>query len=168
MKFEDVADYRMDATPYQETTQGRNMTRCQDMTQCQIFKAYAHLKKECAKLRKLSMKDELTGYYNYSFLMNTLNCEIERTKRSGLSTSIIMADIDHFKRINDEFGHESGNTALQWVTRIWRENIRKMDFPCRYGGEEFVFILPNEILANAVTTARTPQEKTGTAAPDAG
>jgi diguanylate cyclase (GGDEF)-like protein len=129
------------------------------MNNCRIYDAYVRLKLECARLKKLSIKDELTGYYNYAFLMNTLNNEIERTKRSGLSTSIIMADIDFFKRINDKFGHEMGNVVLRRASRIWKENIRKMDFPCRYGGEEFVFILPGENLANAVKMAERLRSK---------
>ncbi len=124
-----------------------------DMSKCQIYDDYIRLKMECERLRKLSIKDELTGYYNYSFLMNTLSCEMERSRRSGLPTSIIMADIDFFKRINDRFGHESGNIALQWASKILKKTIRRMDFPCRYGGEEFLFILPNEKLSNAVKMA---------------
>jgi len=133
------------------------------MNNCRIYDAYVRLKLECERLKKLSIKDELTGYYNYAFLMSTLNNEIERTKRSGLSTSIIMADIDFFKRINDRFGHELGNVVLRRASRIWKENIRKMDFPCRYGGEEFVFILPNESLANAVKMAERLRSKLETA-----
>ena len=124
-----------------------------DIKQCQFYDDYIRLKKECERLKKLSIKDELTGYYNYAFLLNTLDCEMERTRRSGLPTSIIMADIDFFKRINDQFGHECGNTALRWASTIFKRNIRRMDFPCRYGGEEFVFVLPNEGLANAVKMA---------------
>jgi len=123
------------------------------MTSCQIYTDYLRLKKECKLLRSKAIKDELTGYYNYSFLMNTLESEIERTRRSGLPTSLIMGDIDFFKKVNDRFGHESGNKALQWATRIFKENIRKMDIPCRYGGEEFVFIIPCEDLFNTVNTA---------------
>ncbi len=136
------------------------LVRCPiDMKSCQIYDAYLRLKKECERLRALSIKDELTGYYNYSFLMNTLDCEMERTKRSGLPTSIIMVDIDFFKRINDRFGHESGNIALRWASKIFKENIRKMDFPCRYGGEEFLFILPNENLISAVKMAERLRQK---------
>jgi len=124
-----------------------------DIKQCQFYDDYIRLKKECERLKKLSIKDELTGYYNYAFLLNTLHCEMERTRRSGLPTSIIMADIDFFKRINDQFGHECGNTALRWASTIFKRNIRRMDFPCRYGGEEFVFVLPNEGLANAAKMA---------------
>lgn len=130
-----------------------------DIKKCLIYADYIRLKKECERLRSLSIKDELTGYYNYSFLMNTLDCEMERTRRSGLPTSIIMVDIDFFKRINDQFGHESGNISLRWATRILKENIRKMDFPCRYGGEEFLFILPNEKLINAVKMAERLRQK---------
>ena len=124
-----------------------------DIEKCQFYNDYLRLKKECERLKKLSIKDELTGYYNYAFLLNTLHCEMERSRRSGLPTSLIMADIDFFKRINDQFGHECGNIALKWASKILKQNIRRMDFPCRYGGEEFVFILPNEKLGNAVKMA---------------
>jgi diguanylate cyclase (GGDEF)-like protein len=124
-----------------------------DMDDCRIYQDYLRLKKDYQRLQKLSIKDDLTGYYNYAFLMTTLSNEMERTRRSGLSCAIIMADIDYFKITNDQFGHEAGNLALKQVSRLWKQNIRKVDFPCRYGGEEFLFILPNEKLIQAVHMA---------------
>jgi diguanylate cyclase (GGDEF)-like protein len=126
---------------------------------CPDKKKYETMKKAYRRLKRFSIRDELTGYYNYSFLVTTLNNEMERTRRSGLPCCIILADIDHFKIINDEFGHESGNLALKAVTRLWKQNIRQVDYPCRYGGEEFLFILPNEKLINAIQTAERLREK---------
>jgi diguanylate cyclase (GGDEF)-like protein len=125
-----------------------------DMDDCRIYQDYLRLKKDYQRLQKLSIKDDLTGYYNYAFLMTTLSNEMERTRRSGLSCAIIMADIDHFKIVNDEFGHEAGNLALKRVSSLWKQNIRKVDFPCRYGGEEFLFILPNETMPQAIHMAK--------------
>ena len=126
---------------------------------CSVYQDYLSLKKAYQRLKRFAIKDELTGYYNYSFLMATLGNEMERTRRSGLPCCIVLADIDHFKVINDEFGHESGNLALQAVTGLWKRNIRQVDYACRYGGEEFLFILPNEKLANAIHTAERLRKK---------
>jgi len=78
---------------------------------------------------------------------------MERTRRTGLVTSLIMFDLDHFKRVNDTLGHEAGNTALKWISKLIRENIRIIDIPCRYGGEEFTIILPGIRLGQAVSAA---------------
>lgn len=78
---------------------------------------------------------------------------MERTRRTGLSTGFIMIDLDHFKRLNDTFGHEEGNKALKWFSDILRNNLRRIDIPCRYGGEEFAIILPGIRLSQAVQAA---------------
>jgi len=111
------------------------------------------LKQECETLRNLARIDELTEFYNFRYLKNSLESEMERTRRSGLSTGLIMADLDHFKRINDTYGHQNGNLALKEVARIWKSSIRKIDIPCRYGGEEFIIILPNSSIYDVIQTA---------------
>ncbi len=126
---------------------------------CPVYQDYIALQKAYRRLKRFSIKDELTGYYNYSFLMATLGNEMERTRRSGLPCCIILADIDHFKSINDKFGHEAGNLTLKTITGLWKQNIRQVDYPCRYGGEEFLFILPNEKLFNAIHTAERLRKK---------
>ena len=138
----------------------KNKKKCPaGISDCPVYKDYTSLKKAYQRLKRFSIRDELTGYYNHSFLVTILGNEMERTRRSGLSCCIIMADIDYFKRINDNFGHESGNLVLKAVTRLWKQNIRQVDYPCRYGGEEFLFILPNEKLVNAIQTAERLREK---------
>jgi diguanylate cyclase (GGDEF)-like protein len=64
-----------------------------------------------------------------------------------------MIDLDNFKRLNDDYGHEAGNKALQWSSSLWRSNIRRIDLPCRYGGEEFSIILPGSRLIQSVRAA---------------
>lgn len=94
------------------------------------------------ELRRLATTDALTGLYNRRFLDATLHTEYNRAVRSHSPLAVIMFDIDHFKRFNDTHGHELGDRVLQMVARCLRELVRPFDYPCRYGGEEFVVILP--------------------------
>jgi diguanylate cyclase (GGDEF)-like protein len=82
-----------------------------------------------------------------------LEQEIERTQRSAQPTSLIMLDIDFFKKVNDDWGHEIGNQALVHISRQIEETVRKLDIACRYGGEEFAIILPNTDLAASIPVA---------------
>jgi diguanylate cyclase (GGDEF)-like protein/PAS domain S-box-containing protein len=93
-------------------------------------------------LRRTSTTDALTGLYNRRFLDATLNAEFVRSERSLVPLSVLMMDIDHFKKFNDTHGHDQGDRVLQMVARVMREQVRSFDFPCRYGGEEYVAILP--------------------------
>lgn len=95
-----------------------------------------------AELRRLSSTDGLTGLYNRRFLDQTLAGEIERSNRYKIPLSILMFDVDHFKRFNDTYGHDQGDRVLKAISREMQQTFRKVDFSCRYGGEEFVVILP--------------------------
>ena len=106
-----------------------------------------------AELRKLSSTDGLTGLYNRRFLDTTLEHEIKRAVRYELPISVIMFDVDHFKNFNDTYGHEQGDSVLQAIAEAMWECMRKVDFPCRYGGEEFVGILPGTPLDGAMIAA---------------
>jgi diguanylate cyclase (GGDEF)-like protein len=86
--------------------------------------------------------DAMTGLYNNKYVNERLNDEIERSSRYGTSLSIIMFDIDHFKNVNDTFGHQFGDDIIVQIAQIIRENIRKIDVAGRVGGEEFIVILP--------------------------
>ena len=93
-------------------------------------------------LRRTSTTDALTGLFNRRFLDATLSAEFTRALRSQTDLSILMIDIDHFKKFNDTHGHDQGDRVLQMVSRCLQETVRAFDFPCRYGGEEYVAILP--------------------------
>lgn len=96
------------------------------------------------ELRRLSTTDALTGLYNRRHLDATLSREFDRTARAGNPPlSIIMIDIDHFKKFNDTHGHDQGDRVLKAVALCLRDSLRQHDVPCRYGGEEFLAILPN-------------------------
>jgi len=95
------------------------------------------------ELEKLAITDGLTGAYNHRHFRTRLDEEFQRAKRYGSHLSCIMMDIDHFKHINDAFGHGQGDTVLKEITDLIRKNVRNTDIVARYGGEEFVALLPN-------------------------
>lgn len=103
--------------------------------------------------KELSNRDELTGVYNRRYFFERLEREVERGKRYNSIFSIVMLDLDHFKRYNDNFGHLSGDRALREVARALEENTRKVDIIARYGGEEFVTILPETDKEDAALVA---------------
>jgi len=93
-------------------------------------------------LRTQSIKDALTGLYNRRYLEEMLEREIRRAVRAGHSLGILMIDLDHFKKFNDTYGHDAGDTVLRETAAFLGRSIRVEDIACRYGGEEFVVILP--------------------------
>ena len=105
------------------------------------------------ELRRLAQTDGLTGLYNRRFLDQSMETEFHRARRTGNSLSVIMFDIDHFKRFNDTYGHDQGDRVLQSVADTLRAALRNYDLPCRYGGEEFLAILPNTDAAGAYAVA---------------
>ena len=94
------------------------------------------------KLKKLASNDELTGCVNFRMTMELLENEIARSRRYQKQFTIVMIDIDHFKRINDDYGHLAGNDALIAFSDILKKSVRNIDTVGRYGGEEFLIILP--------------------------
>ncbi|MGI6286014.1 diguanylate cyclase [Neomoorella humiferrea] len=100
-------------------------------------------KKMEEELYRLSITDPLTGVYNRRYFIQTLEQEIERVRRSGQPLSVIMADLDHFKNINDRFGHAVGDQVLKAMAASFKERLRKTDCLARWGGEEFVILLPD-------------------------
>ena len=96
-----------------------------------------------AQLREQAIRDPLTGLYNRRYLEETLRRELARAERDGHPLSIIMGDIDHFKQLNDTYGHPAGDEVLRTLGRLLQHHARSSDIPCRYGGEEFVVVLPD-------------------------
>jgi diguanylate cyclase (GGDEF)-like protein len=93
------------------------------------------------KLEEVSITDDLTQIFNHRYLMSRLHYEFERAKRYGLTISLMMLDIDHFKVYNDNNGHLAGDDALRKVAKLIHDAIRETDIVGRYGGEEFAIIL---------------------------
>ncbi|MCE1225233.1 MAG: diguanylate cyclase [Geobacteraceae bacterium] len=107
------------------------------------------------QLRLMSVTDPLTGVYNRRFLQETLLKELYRAERHGDPFSLIMLDLDHFKRINDSYGHEAGDRVLRHVVTLIQKRIRSSDCLARWGGEEFMLLLPHTPLAAANALAET-------------
>jgi len=94
------------------------------------------------KVKNLAITDDLTGLYNFRYIKDRLEEEVKRAQRFIHPLALIMADIDHFKEFNDAYGHLEGNKALQNIADILRSNVREVDIVGRFGGEEFIIILP--------------------------
>ncbi|MGE3163785.1 MAG: diguanylate cyclase [Planctomycetota bacterium] len=105
------------------------------------------------ELRVQSILDPLTGTYNRHFLLTQLEKEIERSQRSGRPLTMAFIDVDGFKEVNDTFGHPQGDLVLQQIANLLRDSVRKTDFICRYGGDEFVVLLTDTDLAAAEAKA---------------
>lgn len=95
-----------------------------------------------AQLREQAIRDPLTGLYNRRYLNETIQRELARAKRAALPIAILMFDIDHFKQVNDTYGHEAGDLLLKSLAGILLRESRRSDIACRFGGEEFCVIMP--------------------------
>ena len=100
------------------------------------------LRRTNEELQEISITDSLTGLYNRRYMMEALTNEISRSGRMGHGFTVLMIDIDRFKKYNDTHGHLAGDDLLIQVAALFRESIRDMDLAARYGGEEFLIILP--------------------------
>jgi diguanylate cyclase (GGDEF)-like protein len=111
------------------------------------------LRRKNEELERLSVTDGLTGLYNRRRLMETLTDETRRSQRLKHTFAVLMVDVDHFKKYNDSFGHQAGDTVLTKVAALLREATREVDFVARYGGEEFLILLPETGMGEALDIA---------------
>ena len=104
-------------------------------------------------LREQAIHDGLTGLYNRLYLEETFERELYRLERNNQPLSVLMIDLDHLKGINDIYGHAAGDAALRELGKLIKKNIRASDMPCRYGGDEFILVMPETKLDTAVRRA---------------
>lgn len=112
----------------------------------------------CEKLSSLAVSDPLTGIFNHRYFQEQLNVELLRAKRYKHDLSVIMFDIDNFKTYNDRLGHQEGDRVLKFVAGSMKDHVREVDIVCRYGGDEFVIILPFTSKKGALFVAQKIRE----------
>jgi len=127
--------------------------------ECPYSEELVQLRSQVRILEREIRTDALTGLFNFRHFSETLEQEVERSNRNGSPLALIMVDLDHFKQVNDTWGHETGNRALQLAAAVLREDVRRIDAVCRYGGEEMALILPDTPLPRAIKVAERLRER---------
>lgn len=113
------------------------------------YRLKGEVKNAMKRMAEMSTRDELTGLYNRRYFMDILDRGVAEANRYTKDLVLCMFDLDHFKKVNDTYGHPAGDKVLIEVSKILNNSIRKSDIPCRYGGEEFVVLFPSTDLADA-------------------
>ena len=138
------------------------MTKIGDSTQKKLLMAYEKIEKQKVELSKaydkmetLARTDPLTGLSNRRDFLEKLQFEITRFERTQIPFSIILCDIDDFKQVNDQYGHDSGDYVLAGIADIMKSTIRKQDIVGRWGGEEFILLLPDAQLGGGKRAAES-------------
>ena len=131
----------------------------QVLAQQQAEQHLAEMEAMNRQLEEISVRDALTGLYNRRYFADRLEQEFHRGERHHRPSSLIMVDIDHFKRVNDTYGHQVGDVVLRGVAQILVDQTRTIDIAGRYGGEEFAVILPETPLADAHQVAERLRER---------
>ena len=108
-----------------------------------------HLRNRLEESIEASIVDPLTGLHNRRYMETHLTTLVDEARRTGRSLSVLLADIDHFKQVNDTYGHDVGDAVLREFSTRFRRNTRGIDLACRYGGEEFLVIMPDTAMARA-------------------
>ncbi|RJQ50937.1 MAG: GGDEF domain-containing protein [Nitrospiraceae bacterium] len=113
----------------------------------------AELKNSNEKLKMLANKDGLTGIYNHRFFQEFLDREVERAERYSRNLSLIIMDIDHFRKVNEAYGYNQGDLVLRALAELFQQVVRKPDIVVRYGGEEFAVVIPEADIRKAIIIA---------------
>lgn len=116
-------------------------------------------------LKEQTIRDPLTGLFNRRYMEEALSLEVARAARAGTPLCVVMCDVDHFKRFNDEFGHDAGDAVLQVVGSVLMERFRDGDIVCRYGGEEFTIIAPGTTQEDLIRRVETVRQAIAKVAP---
>lgn len=122
-----------------------------------VFSQKSDLERLAVRLKHQSMTDDVTGLYNHRHILVEIEREVERANRYGRILSGMMIDIDDFKKVNDQYGHLSGDLLLREVAQLLEQSIRKVDILGRYGGDEFLVILPESTFEAAKVVAERVQ-----------
>jgi diguanylate cyclase (GGDEF)-like protein len=136
--------------PRNGTGQSYGLQEIQYITQIVRF---ASIALENASLFRQATTDRMTGLLSHHFFEKTLDEELERARRYKSTFSLVMFDIDHFKKFNDAYGHLQGDRIIREIAKLLCRSIRQIDFPARYGGEEFAVILPAVDVKGALVVA---------------
>jgi diguanylate cyclase (GGDEF)-like protein len=120
--------------------------------------ALLEVEKARREAEEISRMDPLTNLFNRRHFLSVASLELENIDIFTNCLSVIMIDIDHFKKINDTYGHDAGDLVLLSIAEIIRNTVRRSDIPCRYGGEEFVIVLPGTDLASAIAIGKRLRE----------
>ncbi|MBK9780051.1 MAG: GGDEF domain-containing protein [Anaerolineales bacterium] len=111
------------------------------------------------QLQEQAIRDPLTGVFNRRYFAEALDNETARAKRENSPFSLVVLDVDHFKKVNDTYGHKCGDLVLQTLAKFLQENTRRSDIVCRFGGEEFVLLMPDAPLEDAYERAELFRKK---------
>jgi diguanylate cyclase (GGDEF)-like protein len=130
----------------------------QELAQQKAEEHLAEMEAMNRRLEEISVRDALTGLYNRRYFGDRLGHEFERSSRHGRPVALLMFDIDHFKRINDTYGHQTGDDVLRAVAQTLINQTRTIDVICRYGGEEFAALLPETPFDGALLLAERLRE----------
>lgn len=134
------------------TEQKRHRTKLLQVNE-QLVRQLHEIQELQSRLQEQAIRDALTGLFNRRYLDETLPRELSRAKRDGYWLSLIMVDIDHFKQVNDTYGHSAGDEVIRSLGAILRQGTREGDIACRYGGEEFIVALPRMGIEDALVRA---------------
>ncbi len=135
------------------------ITKIGDINQKKLFDANSEVELQREKLYTLSVTDYLTGSFNRRYVLEALEIEFMKSKRYSFDLSCILIDVDDFKNINDLYGHQVGDFTLKTISDMIQETIREVDICGRYGGEEFLIVLPNTRVYDAAVVAEKIRKK---------